>query len=188
MHGFGPSENIRAIISPVIPWVLWIRFPLLILAVMQLTTCGLIITGNPSQIQQLGIKIYIGTISIQEVLVLYLLGSVWFYYSTMTKNTQQLDSGWPQWRIITMSLFLSLSAIFLRIAYRMVELFQVFQAESILAHNEVLFYSFEAVPTIISLLVWVFVDIENISQTRKDGHRYWGINGYVEEAIPIMIH
>jgi len=164
----------------------WISIPLLILTVIQLTNCVMIMTGNPPRVQQLGIKTYIGTISIQEVFLLCLFGMVVRFYSTMSTNTQRLDNTWHQWHFISIGLFLSLGAISLRIFYRIIELSQVFQANAKLAHNEVFFYSFEAVPVFVALSVWTVVNMGDLTESVRTDDDYQQIHEPgSQEHIPL---
>ena len=168
---YNQEVQAKGLNSPILLWAFMITIP--ILTIVQLVTCGMVITGNPPQVQVLGIKTYIGTIAIQEVLVLCLFVMVIIFCSNMATNAQRMNRKWPRWKIISFALLFSLGAISLRTAYRMIELLQVFQANSILAHSEIFFYSFEAVPILAALSVWTVVDTGDLTRpsSMKLGYR-----------------
>ncbi|KAH8597063.1 hypothetical protein B0O99DRAFT_671125 [Bisporella sp. PMI_857] len=182
------DRNIGDITSVAILRVFVISIPLL--TIVQLIACAMIVTGNPPETQQLGIKTYIGTIGIQEALVLCLFGLVIKFWLTMTKanNTRRQNHTWPRWQVISFALYFSLGALFLRIGYRMIELSQVFEANKKLPHNEIFFYAFEATPVLASLSVWTVINTGYLTQLsdRKTDYDYREMHETAsEEIIPL---
>jgi hypothetical protein len=161
---YKPQSRVRVVISDGMSRAVIIS--ILLLTIVQLTTCALIVTGNPPGTQKSGIEIYMGTIGIQGVLVLGLLGLVAAFRSAMARagSLQRSIYKWAQWQVLSVALYLSLGAILIRIAYRLVELSQVFRPNTLLPHKEIFFYGFETLPILISLSVWTIVPTENLTQ------------------------
>lgn len=176
---------ISGVTSHTICWALIISLSLLTL--VQLITCGMIVTGNSPGTQRSGINVYIGTISIQEVLVLYLIALVVKFHTSMnrTNRSQLPNHEWAQWQVISLTLYISLGAICLRIAYRLIELSQVFQVNKILPHREIFFYGFEAVPILIALSVWTVVTTGRLGRPnfKETDYDYQEMREFATEEI-----
>lgn len=161
---YKPPSRVRVVTSNVMSQAVIISS--LLLTIVQLITCAMIVTGNPPEVQKSGIKIYKESIGIQVVFVLCLLGLIVTFHTAMVKvnNPQRLECKSPQWRKIAVALYISLSAILIRIAYRLIELSRVFRPNSFLPHKEMFFYGFETLPVLIALSVWTIVPTGYLTQ------------------------
>lgn len=167
-----PHMQIAVLESSVVSKI--VIFGTSILLSVQLGACAAIISGNPSRVQVAGIWTYIGTLGFQVTLVLFLLGCILHFYTTMrplgklhlsTKSDGSLV-------LFSFALCLSLGGVFVRIVYRLIELPQVFQPNTTLPHKEIFFYCFEGGPIFIALAVWNIVPVGSISQIRSSKKKF----------------
>jgi hypothetical protein len=145
-----------------------------ILLSVQLGACAAIITGNPSRVQVAGIWTYIGTLGFQTALVLCLLGYITYFYTSMQsfRKSQSLTEPDGKLALFLFALCLSLGGILVRIIYRLIELPQVFQPNTMLPHKEIFFYCFEGAPIFIALAVWIVVPLGSVCEMGSTKWQY----------------
>jgi hypothetical protein len=145
-------------------------FALVVLCGFQLLSSTMILTGNPSWLQVLGIHAYRVLIGIQGAILLCMLACTIDFHLFASTDVQKAEtSTHPRSSRIHLAIYFSLIAVLLRILYRTVELSQVFDPNSTLPHKEVYFYACETTLTLCAIAVWVFAPV---SQRESGKHQY----------------
>lgn len=145
-------------------------FALVVLCGFQLLSSSMILTGNPSWLQILGIHAYRVLIGIQGAILLCMLACMIDFHLFASIYMQKSETSTPQ-RVLKVyfAIYFSLITLLLRTLYRTVELSQVFDPGSTLPHKEVYFYACESTPTLCAIAVWIFVPV---SKRERGKHQY----------------
>jgi hypothetical protein len=181
------SQNLKTGLCVLIP----------ILSVEQFIASVLIAPKNSrgeSTTAMLGIKMYLGGICVQELLVTYVFVLAMVLHKRQTKREAQSPALPPNWHSTSYALLLSLGCIWSRIAYRLVELSGLFTGYlTMLVHNEVFFYAFECLPVLAALAIWTVLDVRDlpgqcpVDTTSSSAYVYHEVGADSEDTGPINL-
>lgn len=149
------------------------RTSLILLSGIQLLISTMVLTGNPSWLQVLGIHSYIFLISVQAIIMLVILSAV-LHYSVEVEDNHVLKASDDCQKRVLISAGCSMFFVLFRILYRIIELSQVFQHDSTLPHSEKFFYALETTPVFVAISVWCFVPVAMADDCERveDSHDY----------------
>jgi hypothetical protein len=124
--------------------------------IVQIFGSGMVGPLNGPKSQQMAIDIYMVGIGLQQVVMLCAFGLIIKFHFDMAKSDRlgHLTESQTGWRPLIYTLYSSLTAIAIRIDFRLVEFSGGFAADKVLPHKEVYFYGFEALPMLLVLLFW----------------------------------
>lgn len=141
----------------------------------------------------LGLKLYLGGLGVQEIIVIYVSVITILLYKKVRNEAMDLRAKTTgisnqlsnKWRSTFYSLIFSLATINTRIAYRLVELSGIFTGYlQVLMHNEIYFYALECLPVLAALGVWTVVGFEDVVDRRTTSvaaYTYHEISGETAE-------
>ena len=204
-----PDETSAGISSPTL-YVFMITFPPLTLVFL---IAAILIApkhlpsperGPPSSTAMLGIKLYLGGLGIQFIMLLAALILATLLHKKTIENRpppslqmERAETGGEQGkklRKVSYALLFSLLAIDTRTVYRLVELSAFFTGfAKDLAHHEVYFYALECAPVLAAVGVWTVVDTQclflegsDVTRTRPE-YVYQEVSGEEREEGDVLL-
>jgi len=128
-----------------------------ILGGLQLLASTALLTGNPPALQMFGIQAYRVLIGTQGAITLCIILCALDCHLYGFTDARHHVSLWSlQLQKTFVPLYVSLTLVLLRVAYRSIELAQIFDPHSTLPHKEVYFYLCDTIPTFGAIAVWIY--------------------------------
>lgn len=129
----------------------------------------------------LGLQLYLAGIGVQGLLVLYTFAPAVALYRKLRTGKDTVSC-----RRVCQAFFFSQTAIFLRVAYRLIELSSFFTGYlRFLAHHEVFFYTMECLPVLAGLGVWTFVCLDHVLDNEVCSRYDIRLDSGSSEAMPL---